>query len=107
MIPSLIWLLVLLVLKQLKETPDLVSQSLRSEDGFVQGIKNGSLEKPIGLRSLYSSVRAFRQEEGFEAIFDSIAGIGLIINPFFAVIAFLALALLFLFILIAPFVLLF
>lgn len=107
MIPALIWLLVLMVLKQLVETPELVSQSLHSEDGFIQNLKNGSIEKPSGLRGLYSSVRAFQQEEGFEAVFDSISGIGLIINPLFAFIAFLAMAVLFLFILIAPFVLLF
>lgn len=107
MVPALIWFLVILVLKQLIETPELVSQSLHREDGLVQSMKSGSLQKPSGLRGLYSSVRAFQQEEGFEAVFDSISGIGLIINPFFAFIAFFALAVLFLFILIAPFVLLF
>jgi hypothetical protein len=106
MIPSFIWLLVLLVLKQLKETPELVSESLGGDDGLVQDLKSVSLDSPVGLRSLYSSVRAFRQEEGFEAVFDSISGIGLIINPLFAFIAFFAMAILFLFILIAPFVLL-
>jgi hypothetical protein len=95
------------VLNQLKEAPELVSQLINDDDGLVENVQSFSLQEPDGLRGLFSTVRAFRQEEGFDVVFDTISGVGLIINPFFAFLAFLAMSLLFLFILIAPFVLLF
>lgn len=107
LLPAIIWCVVLLVLNQLKEAPELVSQLINDDDGLVENVQSFSLQEPDGLRGLFSTVRAFRQEEGFDVVFDTISGVGLIINPFFAFLAFLAMSLLFLFILIAPFVLLF
>jgi hypothetical protein len=106
LLPAIIWCVVLLVLNQLKEAPELISQLVNDDSGLVENIHNFSLKEPDGLRGLFSTVKAFKQEEGFEVVFDTISGIGLIINPFFAFLAFLAMTILFLFILIAPFVLL-
>lgn len=107
LLPAFVWCVVLLVLNQLKEAPELVSQLVNDDNGLVENIQNFSLKEPDGLRGLFSTVRAFRQEEGFDVVFDTISGVGLIINPFFAFLAFFAMAILFVFILIAPFVMLF
>lgn len=112
LLPSLIWLLILLVLNQLKQAPELVSELVNDDNGVFENMDSFSLKEPDGLRGLFSTVKAFRQEDGFDTVFDTIGGIGLIVNPFFALLAFISIVILFLFILflfilIAPFVLLF
>lgn len=106
-LPALVWLMVLFVLNQLSEAPDLVSTLINDDDGLFENINSFSVKEPNGLRGLVSTLRAFRQEEGFETVFDTISGIGLMVNPVFALFAFFTLAILFMFILIAPLVLLF
>ena len=111
MLPALIWVVVLWAFSQLTQAPELVSELITGDEDFIESQNrfsvNSSAGRPIGLRSLFSAVRAFQQEEGFETVFDAISGISLIVNPFFALLAFLAMAVLFLFILIAPFIVLF
>ena len=106
-LPVMIWLLVLVVLNQLKAAPELVSELINDDNGVFENMNNFSLKEPDGLRGLLSTVKAFRQEDGFDTVFDTISGVGLIVNPFFVFLAFVAILVLFLFILIAPFVLLF
>lgn len=105
--PAFIWLMVLLALRQLREAPELVSKLVNDDDGLFENINSFSLKEPSGLKGLVSTVRAFRQEDGLGAVFDTISGVGLMVNPFFLFLSFFALVVLFMFILIAPFVLLF
>ena len=106
-LPCLIWLFVWGVLSQLKQAPELVTELVSQEDGVFQNLSDLSLDKKQGVRSLFSTLRAFKQEEGLELVFDTIGGITLLANPFFAILALLAALALIGIILIVPFVLIF
>jgi len=106
MLPALLWCFVWTVLNQLQEAPELVAKLSDPQDGVLTNLDSLSLKKPEGLRSLFSTLRRFRQEEGFEVVFETISGITLLANPVFAATAFVCVALLMLFIIVAPLVLL-
>jgi hypothetical protein len=106
-LPALIWLFVWFVLEQLREGPDKLAElSQGGADELYQQLKT-SVSEPSGLRGLYSTVKALRQADGVGAIFDTIGGIGLMVNPLFALLALIAMLLLILMMLIAPLVWLF
>lgn len=107
LLPGLIWVFVWSVLNQLKEAPELVANLVQQEDGVFNNLASLNLKQPDGLRSVFSSLREFRKEEGFGIVFETISGVALLANPFFAVFALAtALGLLSL-IVIVPFVLIF
>lgn len=106
-LPALIWAFVWFVLSQLRDAPELVANLAQDEDGVFSNLDEFSIKEPNGLRGVFSTLSAFSKEDGLSVIFDTIGGITLIANPVFAIIAFVAMAILFLLILIAPFVLLF
>jgi len=89
LLPSLIWVLVWFVLNQLRDAPTLVSELAADENGVLANLNEFSLKEPNGLRGVFSTVRAFRKEDGLEVIFDAVSGVALIANPLFAVLAFL------------------
>lgn len=106
-LPSLIWLFVWGVLSQLKQAPELVTDLVSQEDGLFQNLSGLSIDKKQGVRSLFSTLKAFKQEEGLEVVFDTIGGVTLLANPFFAILAFFAAMALVAIILVVPFVLIF
>jgi len=79
--PTLVWLFIWQVLGEMREAP--------------------------GLRGLFSTLRAFREEDGLEVVLDTLGGVTLLANPVFAIFAFIMSVLLWIFILLAPFLLLF
>lgn len=107
LLPALIWALVWFVLSQLRAAPELVAELAEDDDGLFSNLDKFSLQEPNGLRGVASTLNEFRKEDGLSVIFDTIGGITLIANPLFAMLALLAMVVLFLLILIAPFVLLF
>ena len=106
LLPALIWALVWFVLSQLRAAPELVAELAEDDDGLFSNLDKFSLQEPNGLRGVASTLKEFRKEDGLSVIFDTIGGITLIANPLFAMLALLAMVVLFLLILIAPFVLL-
>jgi len=106
-LPALIWALVWFVLSQLRDAPKLVASLAEDDDGVFSNLDQFSLKEPSGLRGVASSLNEFRKEDGLSVIFDTVGGITLIANPLFVLVAFLAMIILFLLILIAPIVLLF
>ena len=107
LLPSLVWVIVWFVLDQLREAPNLVAELSHDENGVLANLGDFSLKEPEGLRGVFSTIKEFRKEEGFEVVFDTISGVALIANPLFAILAFLSMAVLMVLILITPFVLLF
>ena len=105
-LPSLIWVIVWFVLDQLREAPELVAELSADEDGVIANFGDFSLNEPEGLRGVFSTIKEFRKEDGFDVVFDTISCIGLIANPLFAVLAFFCAVVLVMWILIAPFLLL-
>lgn len=106
-LPSLIWLFVWGVLSQLKQAPELVTELVSQEDGLFQNLSALSMAKKQGLSSLFSTLRAFKQEEGLEVVFDTIGGVTILANPLFAILALLSAFALVGLILLVPFVLMF
>lgn len=106
LLPALIWVIIWFVLDQLREAPELVAELSDDEDGVIANFENFSINEPEGLRGVFSTIKEFRKEDGFEVIFDTISCIGLIANPLFAVLAFFCAVVLVVLILITPFVML-
>ncbi len=107
LLPALIWVIVWFVLDQLREAPNLVAELRQDENGVLANLTDFSLKEPEGLRGVFSTIKEFRKEEGFEVVFDTISGVALIANPLFAILALLSMVVLGMLILITPFVLLF
>jgi len=104
--PVLILGFVWSVLNQLREAPSLVAELTSDDKGLFANFDELSIREPNGLRGVFSTVAAFRREDGLSVVFDTIGGISLIANPVFALLAFIAMGLLLMLILIAPLALL-
>lgn len=107
MLPSLVWGLVWSILGQLKEAPELASALASRDDSLFQNIQASGLKEAVNVRSIFSALRAFRQEEGLAVVVDTIGNVSLLANPFFAIFAFLMMAFMIVFIVISPIILLF
>jgi hypothetical protein len=107
LLPALLWLVIWLVLNQLRDAPKLLAELARDEHGFIANLSDFSLEQPTSLRGLYATVREFRQADGLDVVTDTISGIALIANPLFAILAFLSMPILLFLICITPLLLLF
>lgn len=105
-LPILVWVVVWLVLSQLREAPRLVAELANDDEGAFANLSDLNLKEPDGLRSVYRTIREFRKEDGFDVVFDALGGIALIANPLFFIVAFLSIVLISMLIIIAPFVLL-
>lgn len=105
--PALIWAGVIWVLNQLQEAPEIVSSLLKKDSQVLASASNVNIKKPTGLIGLITTIRSIKNHEGLEFVFDAIAGVGLLVNPVFAVVSFFSLIVLFFFIVIAPWMLLF
>jgi len=107
MVPALVWCFVWNVLGGLQQTPTLISSLASQEEGVVSNVQSLSLQKKEGLRSLFDTLRAFRNQEGLEVVMNTIGGLALLANPVFVAFTFLCMAILLLFMVIAPVALLF
>jgi hypothetical protein len=107
LLPVLIWLIVWAVLGQLREAPELAASLASEDDGVLAKLQSVSLSDKRGLRGLFGTLRAFRQQEGLSVVLDTVGSVGMLANPLFAILAFIMLVILFIFILIAPILLLF
>ncbi|NND00910.1 MAG: hypothetical protein HKN85_12080 [Gammaproteobacteria bacterium] len=106
MLPSLVWCFVWSVLGQLREAPALAATMARREDGLFANFQHSRLQDKGGIQSVFRILRAFREEEGLGVVLDTIGSVTLLGNPFFAAFAFIMVAILIFFIMIAPLLLL-
>lgn len=106
LMPAMVWVIVWVVLNQLREAPNLVAELASDENGVLASLTEFSIEEPKGLHGVFSTIRAFRKDDGLDVVFDTISGVALIANPLFAALAFLSMAVLSVLILITPLILL-
>lgn len=106
MLPALLWLFVWSMLGQLREAPALASTLADREDSIFNNIKESGLSEAVSVRSIFSTLKAFRQEEGLSVVLDTIGNVSLLANPLFVIIALIMMVIMFFFILMTPFFLL-
>jgi len=106
LLPALVWSFIWFVVGQLREAPNLAVSLASQDDGLLANIQNSNFNQKVGVRSLFSSLRAFRREEGLEVVVDTIGSVTLLANPFFVLLAFVMMVLMILLIIISPLVLL-
>lgn len=94
-LPSLIWLFIWSVLGQLQQAPSLIAKLVQDDQGVFANTQSLSLNQPKSLVGVFSTLRAFRREDGFSVVFDAIGGVGILANPLFALIAVVTLGSLF------------
>ena len=87
-IPAVVWMFIWSVLNQLQDAPVLVSQLVADDEGLFSNFDELSLSEPNGLSGVFSTLRAFRKEDGLEVVFDTLGGVTLLANPLFAIFAF-------------------
>ncbi|RBP51632.1 hypothetical protein DFR28_1021064 [Arenicella xantha] len=100
-LPALLWAFVWLVLSQLRDAPSQVAGLMDADNELMLNLKSVTVGESRGLRGLFSTLNALRKEDGLSAIFDTIGGVTLLANPFFALLALVMMAVLGLLILIA------
>jgi hypothetical protein len=107
MLPSLVWVLIWSILGQLKEAPKLAGALASRDDSLFQNIQKSGFSDSVNVRSIFSTLRAFRQEEGLGVVVDTIGNVTLLANPLFAIFAFIMMTIMIIFIVISPIILLF
>ena len=105
LLPVLIWVFIWSALSQLQEAPSLAVALASREDGLISTLESSGLSKKSGITGLYGTLRAFREEEGLGVVLETIGSVTMLANPFFALVAFLFMAILIMIILVAPFIL--
>lgn len=107
LLPILVWAGIWLMLSQLQEVPELAANFAARDDYALNNISPDAVANKTGLLTLFSTIREIRNNESLAAIAESIGSVTLLANPIFAIFAFLMLVILFLLVIIAPFLLLF
>jgi len=106
-LPALVWVFIWSILGQLQEAPALAKSLLADKQGILSTTQSLSLREPRGLLSLVGTLRAFRREAGLSAVLETLGSVGMLANPLFAIIALIALGMLFILIFAALLVLIF
>lgn len=106
-LPWLVWGFIWMILGQLRQTPELAKELLQDKDELLASFDNKDIAEPKGFRGVLTTINQIRKHEGLEDLFDTIAGIGLICNPIFLLLAFLFLLMITVLMFITPIVLLF
>jgi hypothetical protein len=104
MLPSLVWGLVWSILGQLKEAPEIAGALASRDDSLFQNIQVSGFNDAV---SIFSTLRAFRQEDGLAVVVDTIGNVTLLTNPVFAIVAFIMMTVMIIFSVISPIILLF
>ena len=106
MLPSLIWCFIWSLLGQLREAPVLAAALASRKDGVIAAFNDAGPQEKMGVHRVFSTLRAFRDEQGLGIVLDTIGNVTLLGNPLFAAFAFIMIAVLLLFIMITPLILL-
>jgi len=107
LLPALVWCFIWNVLSNLQDAPKFVTDIAAQSDDALAGLQQFKTDKSKGLRSLFALIRDFKNQDGLETLIETIGGITLLANPLFALFAFICLAFLLIFIILAPVFLLF
>lgn len=88
-LPLLVWGAVWFVLGQLRDAPETASGLVAGKDNILQHFSSLDEQKVSGVRGVYGTLKMLSEQEGLEDVMDTISGVGLLINPLFALLALL------------------
>ncbi|MCH2189415.1 MAG: hypothetical protein MK188_00630 [Gammaproteobacteria bacterium] len=88
-IPVIVWGIVYSLLNQVKEVPETAREVVIDEDGLLKNLSELDIQQVSSIRGAYSTLKSFRHQEGLEEVMETISGVGILINPFFFVLALL------------------
>lgn len=103
-LPGFVWLVIWLILGQMREVPELAANLAAREDLTFASPTLDITEKKPGIIALFSTLREIRNNEAFELVTETIGSVTLLANPLVAIFSFAMLAILWIFILISPIV---
>ncbi len=107
MLPVLVWAIIWFVLGQLREAPQVASNLMQDKDRIQQHFSTLDLKQATSFRGAYRTLKTLREQEGLEEVMGAIAGVSLLVNPLFALLALVAFFVLFVFVLAAFVVMMF
>ena len=100
-LPLLIWFFVWMVLGDLVQAPGTIAELASNESDLVPKLKSLNENRPKNLTGMFSAIRTLHDDEDLGVLFSSVASISIIANPLFAILAFIALPILLLVVLVA------
>ena len=87
--PVLVWGFVLTLLSQIKQAPDVARELISDDDGLLHNLADLDLKQVSSLRGAYTTLKRIRGEESLGEVMETISGVGVLLNPFFLVLALL------------------
>ena len=90
MLPSLVLLCIWIILGQVRQAPEVASNLLDDRDEILQGFTELEVSNVTSLTGAYGALKTLRQQEGLEDVMEAISGVGILINPLFALLAVLS-----------------
>lgn len=88
-LPVVIWGVIWFVLGQLRDAPETASSLVEGKDEILQHFSNLNAGEVKGVKGAYGTLKMLSQQDGLEDVMDTISGVSLLINPFFALLALL------------------
>ena len=105
LVPTLIWALIWSLLTQIREAPEVVTELATQHNLSFSDLRARVADDKPGLISLFGTIREIRNNEAYESVSEAIGSVTVLANPLFMIIAFAALAILFILTLVSPFLL--
>lgn len=105
LIPVLLWLFIYNVLNQFKEAPEWVSDLAERDDFSL--VEFSAADGSFSLLKAFTTVRELRDNDAVEMVTDTFGSIAILVNPAFMIVAFAAMVVLFILMMLAPILLLF
>ena len=87
--PVLVWGLVLALLNQIKQAPDVARELISDDDGILHNLADLDLKQVSSLRGAYTTLKRIRGEESLGEVMDTVSGVGILLNPLFLILALL------------------
>ena len=87
--PVLVWGFVLALLNQIKQAPGVARELISDDDGLLHNLADLDLKQVSSLRGAYTTLKRIRGEESLGEVMETISGVGVLLNPFFLVLALL------------------
>ncbi len=90
LLPVIVWLFVWSALRQIGQAPEVARELISERGDILRSFSKLNIEQVNSVRGAYTTLKSFREHEGLEEVMETISGIGLLINPIFALLSVLA-----------------
>ena len=90
MLPSSVLTCIWVILGQVRQAPEVASNLLDDRSEILQGLTELEISNVTSLTGAYGTLKTLRHQEGLEDVMEAISGVGLLINPLFALLAILS-----------------